>query len=148
MSSSKTYSNDGFTLIEVIVAILIVAIISTVIYTNLTDISQAVSKSKQSLNRDSDILTLRTILLTEVTNINSPWYIKELKVEKDDKAIKIYYYNGDPNRFISFYFSDGIRIFIDSSEIFYSNLLDGKFLLDNRTLQYTEKEIYFCLTLL
>lgn len=143
----KKFSNsDGYTFIELFMTILIIALISSVIYTNSSTITDSMIKSKNHLASKYDLIRLKLILGEETQKITPPWFMKEHKIINNGNSVDIYYYNGNKDDYIRILSSEnGISILINESEIFNSSNLKGEIKIDLNYIIYSDidNEIIF-----
>lgn len=133
--------NEGYTFIEIFIVILIMGVISTVIYTNISTISVSVSQSRHNLAKYNDLLNLKIVLDQEIQNIKPPWFLKEYKFDLKDNYLEIFYYLGKKENSLLFEYSDEcICIKYNESVIFESENLNGKFFLEDNKLYYIDND--------
>lgn len=145
MKILKNFSkNEGYSFIDIFILLLFISLISTIIYTNSTDITRATSKTLYILNSNYDLLRLRVILTKECQSIKPPYFIgKHLYTKKLD-SIDVYYYNGYKEQYLTIEINkDKLKIYTNSSLIFSSSNLFGTFTLEENYLNYVENNIKF-----
>ena len=135
-------SDAGYSFIEVFIAILIIALISSIIYINSSRILESIGKGSRELSRRYDLTNLIVILDREAQRVTTPWFLNSHKVEKSGSSIKLYYYNGDVDSYLLLESGEhGITISNSSSTLFSSKNLIGSFTIEGSTIIYTQGDI-------
>ncbi|MBN1687359.1 MAG: prepilin-type N-terminal cleavage/methylation domain-containing protein [Spirochaetales bacterium] len=90
-------SDDGFTLIEVLVSLLILSIIGLVVWRGSILATRVLSTSTESSMATTKILQLDDSLRREIEKIQMPFWLREIKIEQTEHGITLPYYQGDPD---------------------------------------------------
>lgn len=138
----KNISNeDGYTFIEIFVAVIIIGIISTIVIINSSQITDSITQGKQSLSKKMNLITLKLVLKEEAQKINTTWFLKEHVYESNENKLIVYYYNGSKEDFLTLESTDyGIKISNSDGVIYSSNKLNGTFSIDGSFIMYKDDE--------
>ena len=135
-------SDAGYSFIEVFITILVIALISSIIYTNSSKITESIGKGSRELSRSYDLTTLIVTLDREAQRVTTPWFLNSHKIEEDGSGIKLYYYNGDVDSYLLLESGEnGLTISNSSSTLFRSKNLIGSFTFDESIIIYTQDGI-------
>lgn len=140
----KLSSDEGFTFIEVFITVIIIAILSSIILINSTTILNSINQGKRDLSYKYQLINLRLLLKKEASNILTPWFLREYKVEEINSGIKIYYYNGDKESYLELTaLEEGVVIKNDDNILFSSTNLKGEFIFKESFIVYKDGDREF-----
>lgn len=141
----KNISNDdGYSFIEVFVAVILIGIISTIIYINGSQITDSITQGKNSLNKKFDLISLKLILKDESQKVRTPWFNKEYLYKSSENELILYYYNGNKDKYLKMETTDyGVKISSDTDIIYSSDKLTGTFSLKGSYITYKDEDRTF-----
>lgn len=140
----KLSTDEGFTFIEVFIAVVLIGILSTIILISSNRIVSSMNQGKENLDKRYQLLSLRLLLKKETQNIINPWFLKEYEVEESKDGIILYYYKGKKESFLELQSSEaGVSIITDEETLFSSDVLKGKFTFEDNYIIYKFNETVF-----
>lgn len=138
------WKNEGYSIIEIFFLLFFISIVSTIIYTHISSISNAIYKSKNKLDMNYDLIRLRLLLTKECQRISPPYFLKNHKSMVDKDILNIYFYNGIKNECLTLTTSNNeLNIYVNNKIIFKSKNIKGIFIFEGNYILYQDNDYEF-----
>ena len=95
MNFLKIRNNEGFTLIETLIAITLVSLIGIPVFMVTSDTVSFTNKVKDLNRWNKELIQLERVLRKSVSEVQIPFWISDIELTKETGAMSVPYWNSD-----------------------------------------------------
>ncbi len=113
---SRPESEEGFTLVEVLVALVLLSTLSLVVWAASFTGGRTLSKISAGISHNVELLEIDSAVRSYAQRVTLPYWLAGAKAESSDGGLSLPYLDGNPGLFLTLAFHDGMLTFGDGTQ--------------------------------